>query len=182
MDKQLFQNRYRVPTTRVKWHDYRCGIYFVTICTSKGKCFFGNIVASSSIREDAKMELSELGKYVEWKITDLPNHHENVEVPLWVVMPNHLHLIVVINDAEKDNVRDERNYSIISPQKQSLASIMRGLKSATTKYAHENEIEFAWQSRYYEHIVRNQDELNRIAEYIETNVAKWELDKMYVKL
>jgi len=59
-----------------------------------------------------------------------------------------------------------------------LSVVIGGLKSAITRYAHDNEIPFAWQTRFYDHIVRSQEELNRIGEYIQSNVVKWSIDKL----
>jgi REP element-mobilizing transposase RayT len=65
------------------------------------------------------------------------------------------------------------------PQSKNLGSVIRGIKSAVTRFANENNIPFGWQSRYHDHIVRNQDEMNRIAEYIETNPIRWDNDCFY---
>ena len=67
------------------------------------------------------------------------------------------------------------------PQSGNLASVVRGIKSAVTKYANEHNIPFAWQSRFHDHIIRNQLEMNRIARYIQNNPMKWELDRFYKK-
>ena len=67
------------------------------------------------------------------------------------------------------------------PQSGNLPSVVRGIKSAVTKYAIEHDIPFAWQSRYHDHIIRNQLEMNRIADYIENNPLRWELDRFYKK-
>ena len=66
-----------------------------------------------------------------------------------------------------------------SPKQGSLAAVIRGLKSAVTKYANENEILFAWQPRFHDHIIRDNSEMNRIASYIENNVANWADDEFY---
>ena len=63
---------------------------------------------------------------------------------------------------------------------QSLGTVIRGVKARISRAAHQNCIPFAWQSRFHDRIIRNQEELNRIAEYIETNVAKWDKDKMNI--
>ena len=63
------------------------------------------------------------------------------------------------------------------PQRKNLSSIIRGFKSAITTYARKNDIEFAWQSNYHDHIIRNEDELHRIREYIINNPQKWAIDK-----
>ncbi len=112
-------------------------------------------------------------------------------------MPNHVHLIVIIHgctdtsnvsaldtsaiNADSDAYRgtDARGASLqqrFGPQSGNLGAVIRGIKSAVTRFARENGIPFAWQSRYHDRIVRNQNEMNRIAEYIEHNPAKWESD------
>ena len=63
------------------------------------------------------------------------------------------------------------------PQKRNLASVVRGIKSAVKSYANQNNIPFAWQSRYHDRIIRDRHEMNRIAEYIENNVINWAMDK-----
>ena len=163
------------------------------------------------------MELSEIGK---WALTQIEQtvviRQNDVEIPMYVVMPNHIHLIVVFNgvspcrDASnasasnvsasnvsasnvsvsnasrleiiKPNISDARGASLqFGPQSGNLSSVVRGIKSAVTKYAIEHDIPFAWQSRYHDHIIRNQMEMNRIADYIENNPLRWELDRFYKK-
>ena len=190
---------------RARWHDYTGADYFVTFCTKKRELYFGDVV-------DGKMELSEIGK---WALTQIEQtvviRQNDVEIPMYVVMPNHIHLIVVFNgvspcrDASnasasnvsvsnasvsnasgleiiKPNISDARGASLqFGPQSGNLSSVVRGIKSAVTKYAIEHDIPFAWQSRYHDHIIRNQMEMNRIADYIENNSLRWELDRFYKK-
>lgn len=190
---------------RARWHDYTGADYFVTFCTKKRELYFGDVV-------DGKMELSEIGK---WALTQIEQtvviRQNDVEIPMYVVMPNHIHLIVVFNgvspcrDASnasvsnvsasnvsasnvsgleiiKPNISDARGASLqFGPQSGNLSSVVRGIKSAVTKYAIEHDIPFAWQSRYHDHIIRNQMEMNRIADYIENNPLRWELDRFYKK-
>ena len=151
------------------------------------------------------MHLSEIGAWVDEQLRNISSHYPYAEMPLWVVMPNHIHVIVVIgNDV---NCRDAINRVCVQQTnegdainrvstgktngiggitgnnnpmlKKCLGTVVRGLKARITKFANENNIPFAWQTRFYDHIVRNQDEMNRIAEYIENNVAKWDLDKFH---
>ena len=118
----------------------------------------------------------------------------NVEIPLFSIMPNHIHLIVVIGDnvyntpVEYDSGvstgRDamlcvSESVNTFSPQSKNLASIIRGIKIGTKAYATSNNIKFDWQPRFHDHIVRNADELNAIANYIENNVVKWKEDDFY---
>lgn len=98
-----------------------------------------------------------------------------------------MHLIVVINPCRDalnasatSNVEntDARSASLrFAPQRENLASVVRGIKSAVTRFANENNIKFAWQPRFYEHIIRNQTEMNNIANYIEQNPYRWETDE-----
>ena len=212
----LFRNKYRIPSARKVDHDYSGGAYFVTICCEDRECFFGHIVEDGD--GEKKMILNDIGRYAEQVLTCLPLHSPYAAVPLWVVMPNHVHLIVVI-DGEKTpyerrgNVETRHTTSNDSPFRpvetrhatslpeptpkptneknafmQEIANMqgwlsvaVGGFKSAVTKYAGENNIEFGWQTRFHDHIIRNQKEMNRIAEYIENNVAKWKEDCFYVK-
>ena len=201
----------RRKSPRARWHDYTGADYFVTFCTKKRELYFGDVV-------DGKMELSEIGK---WALTQIEQtvviRQNDVEIPMYVVMPNHIHLIVVFNgvspcrdasnasacrdasNASADNMPDNisadargetdargaadaRRASLqFGPQSGNLSSVVRGIKSAVTKYAIEHDIPFAWQSRYHDHIIRNQMEMNRIADYIENNPLRWELDRFYKK-
>ena len=117
-------------------------------------------------------------------------------------MPNHVHAIVVISacrdvacyvsmptktNAKEDVARyvstnppDKNEYMAErSPKQGSLAAVIRGLKSAVTKYANENTLDFSWQPRFHDHIIHNIPEMNRIADYIENNVTNWKDDEFY---
>ncbi len=205
---------YNLPqrkSPRARWHDYSGADYFVTFCTKNRELYFGDVV-------DGQMALSEIGQ---WAVTQIEQtaiiRQNDVEIPMYIVMPNHIHLIVVSNrvvpcrdasnasayrdasNASADNMPDNisadargetdargaadaRRASLqFGPQSGNLPSVVRGIKSAVTKYAIEHDIPFAWQSRYHDHIVRNQLEMNRIADYIENNPMRWELDRFYKK-
>ena len=217
---------YNLPqrkSPRATWHDYNGANYFITICTKNHDLYFGDVV-------DGRMELSEIGEWTVKQIEQTAIIRQNdVGIPLYVVMPNHIHLIVVYNNAHggrtrcvptdlPDPCRDASNASAcrdtsnvsasnvsadntsnnvssdacgladargaslqFGPQSGNLPSVIRGIKSAVTKYAIEHDIPFAWQSRYHDHIIRNQLEMNRIADYIQNNPMKWELDRFYKK-
>ncbi len=183
MTTKKYQNKYRIPSARAWWHDYNGGFYFITICTAGHKPYFGRI-------ENAVMLKNKLGQFVEDNILNLNNHYPYVEIPLHVVMPNHIHLIVFVNgdglhvetgrapSLQKMEPINEK-MQLISLRKGLLSVAMGGLKSATTNFANLNTIQFGWQTRFHDHIIRNQEECNRIATYIENNPAKWELDKFF---
>ena len=192
-----FQDKYRINTARAWWHDYDGGAYFITICTKGREHYFGEI-------EDGKMVLSEIGDYTRQCIEQISRHNPYTEIPLYVIMPNHLHMIVFIvetvvpspqtqNNNEisetvhapslqpnrwKNDIVDEK-MQFISKQKKRLPVAIGNMKSAVTRFANQNDHYFAWQTRFYDRIVRDQPEMNRIATYIENNVANWKDDEFY---
>lgn len=156
-----YMNKYRVDTTRAKWHNYAGGIYFVTICTKRMKHFFGEIYNES-------MHYSDIGKYAENCIINISEHFPIATVLEYVVMPNHIHLLICIECSACSCAMN-----VFGPQSQNLASIIRGFKVGVTKYARVNDIEFAWQERYHDHIVRDKYEMSRIVNYIRNNIINW---------
>ena len=174
---------------RAYWHEYDGAEYFVTICTHNRAHYFGEV-------RDGQMQLTDLGGFLRQEIErTITVRKGDVEIPLYVIMPNHVHLIIVINNCRdasnasanrsdasnaSDNPTDARRASLqFGPQSNNLGSVIRGIKSSVTHFALQNNITFKWQSRYHDHIVRNREEMNRIAEYIEQNPMKWELDCFY---
>ena len=186
-----FKDKYRIPSARATWHDYDGGIYFITICTKHREHDFGEI-------ESGNMLLSEIGAHTQKCIEEITEHNPYAEIPLYTIMPNHLHLIVVI-DSDKTPY-DKRTVDVVtlpietfqetSLQKKTpieratemqswLSVVIRQFKQSITRFANENNIEFAWQARFHDHIIRDNDELNGIANYIENNVMNWKEDVFY---
>ena len=185
---ELFQHKYRVPSARLQNWDYSNeAMYFITICTKDRGCSFGSI-------SDDKMQPFQLGKIVEveWLKTKEMRRDMNVELAEYIVMPNHFHGIVIINENRFNSTNIENSTKIIhqnsgsltefsksGPQVKNLSSIIRGFKSSVTSYAIKNEIPFEWQPRFHDHIIRGLDEYQRIAAYISENPAYWRKDKFY---
>ena len=178
---------------RLKEYDYaESGMYFFTVCCHDKKALLGHI-------SEGEIELNRFGEIVHEVWLDLPKHYAQIKLDEFVVMPNHIHAVVVI-DGEKvpykrniteqqHNVETWRAASLQSETMTNIANmqgwlsvVIGGLKSAITKYAHDNGIPFAWQTRFYDRIVRSQDELNRIGEYIQSNVAQWSIDKLNIDI
>ena len=203
MDGIKHKGKYRIPSARATWHDYDGGIYFVTICAKERIHYFGEIICHQGY--ETKMEMSEIGRYTNEQLANVSTHYPYAEIPLWVVMPNHLHCLVQIVRPPKSPVpvetmctssntidnhtTDDKSFrwkddvvnetmQNISKQRGALSIVIGGLKRAITHFARENGIHFQWQPRFHDHIIRNQDELNRIAEYIQNNPAKWALDQL----
>ncbi|MBQ3680235.1 MAG: hypothetical protein IJJ78_08480 [Paludibacteraceae bacterium] len=183
MSSDLYHNKYRIPSARAMWHDYNGGAYFVTICTRDMEHYFGEVVGS-------EMNMTEIGEYVQQCIKNIPQHNTYANVPAFVVMPNHVHLIVIIDDENADSIcRDvpwrvstygkNETMQTIANQQGRLSTMIGGFKQSVTRYTNANSISFAWQTRFHDRIIRDHDEMNRIAEYIENNVARWESDEFH---
>ena len=178
MSDDRFQNKYRIESARASWHDYDGGSYFITICTKDREHFFGEIV-------DGEMVLSDIGKYADEQFKNVSAHYPYAKIPLWTIMPNHLHAIVIIdgNKTKYDRrvVETWRAASLrdIANLQGWLSVVIGGLKSSITHFANENALYFAWQPRFHDHIIRDTPEMNRIADYIDNNVANWKDDEFY---
>ena len=174
---EKFKHKYRIQSARLRNWDYaNDAAYFITICTKNRINYFGNIVHT---HRDA-MHLSEIGEIAknEWLKTAEIRPDMNLFLDEFVVMPNHFHAIIIIGK-NKYNTTINTAKNKFGPQSKNLASIIRGFKSAVTIYARKNNLEFDWQPRYYDHIIRNQIEFDRIKRYINHNPANWQQDRSY---
>ena len=124
------------------------------------------------------MRLSQEGIIAQQCWKQIPRHFENVELDEFVVMPNHIHGIIILNDHGRDvqlNVPTR-----LSPKKGSLSVIIRTYKAAvTTECRRKGLSDFRWQSRFYEHIIRSDKDLDKIRDYISGNVLQWTFDSEY---
>jgi len=165
---------------RLKGYDYAsAGAYFVTIVTQGRECLFGEIV-------DGEMQLNVYGHAAEECWRAIPGHFPNVELGAYVIMPNHVHGIIIIrNDESMPGVWAQHAAPIPtapSPTRNvtpgSLGAIIRSFKSAVTRdLGRKSDLRNVWQRNYYEHIIRNEKEMARIWDYIESNPAHWDPDK-----
>jgi len=167
----------------LKGYDYsQPGAYFVTICTQDHLLLFGDIV-------DGKMLLNDAGLMVQTVWKGLSRRFPNIRSDVYVVMPNHFHAIVIILDVGAplvgaQNRADTRPGAGTRPAP-TLGDIVGAFKSLTTNEYIRGVRRFGWtpfpgrlwQRNYYEHIVRNEDELERIREYIVNNPIRWHLDR-----
>ncbi len=189
MDRYL--DKFRTASSRLKGYDYgSSGIYFVTICTKNHLHYFGEIKSNfvethnyapqilnwdhvDETHNNASLRVhflySVIGeKAIEfWK--QIPQHFPFVELDEYIVMPDHIHGMIRINKPEQIGWYPNK----FEPQAQNLASIIRGFKSSLKKYATQNLIDFEWQSRYYDEIIRTEEAFNNIRSYIQNNPEKW---------
>ncbi len=165
----IFAGKYRIESTRLKDWDYSLpGYYFVIICTRNFQPYFGNVV-------DGRVELSAAGEIANKFWQEIPSHFPHVVLDKFVIMPNHMHGIIVITSQP---VETQHAASLQKPVAGSLSVVIRSYKSAVTRWFRRNGCpSFAWQPRFYDHIIRNDESLHEIRKYILANPLKWEYDR-----
>ncbi|MBU0670655.1 transposase [Patescibacteria group bacterium] len=185
----LFRNRYKIESTRLKnWEYSNPGYYFITICTYDRQNYFGKI-------KNQKMVFSKIGKITENCLIQIPNHFKNIKLDKFVVMPNHIHVIIrIMNNVEtrqNDEHTSQKNvetrhgaslqykYNKFGPLKtNSIPSIINHYKGSVTRQCRKQKIIYKlWQPRFYDRVIRNDQELNKIRNYIKKNIRNWKHDR-----
>ena len=157
---------------RLKGYDYAGpGAYFVTICTQDRACFFGAVA-------DGEMQLNNSGQIAKAAWDELPARFPSVRLDAFIVMPNHVHGIIMVGAqfiAPSDGF-GATNQGVMN-HAPTLGEIVRAYKAASTRLIRQaGTPDFAWQRNYYEHVVRDEESLNRIRQYILDNPERWEFD------
>jgi REP element-mobilizing transposase RayT len=192
MDEQIkkFQRR----SIRVKGYDYsQAGAYFVTLCTQDRALFFGETVGET-------MQVNRAGQMIQTGWDGLPQRFLAMIPDAFVVMPNHVHGVILLSGADIGGDHEDRPYETLPPDDKgrgesclrpcgtkagTIGRILQAFKSITTHQyilgvKNEGWIPFPgrlWQCNYYEHIIRDEESLNRIREYILYNPLSWSLDR-----
>ena len=149
--------------TRLKGYDYsQNGAYFVTICTHDKECILSDIIVGEGLCALPKNILKPIGKEVEKSIRYINENFDGAKIDKYVIMPNHIHLIVILNNSGGHG----------NPP---LQNIIGQLKSYTTKQFGS----ILWQRSFHDHIIRGEKDYQKIWEYIDTNVIRWEKDCFY---
>ena len=161
---------HRRRTIRLAGYDYtHPGAYFLTIDTWQYECLFGEIVNSMMI-------LNEMGELVSEEWLKTPEIRREIQLDVFQIMPNHLHGIIIINDVGAHGRAPLPNGSQPIRQPHSLGSFVAGFKSVTTKRINifrDTPGAPVWQRNYYEHVIRSEDELEHIRQYILANPLNW---------
>ena len=166
----LFKNKYRIQSTRLTGWDYSSsGWYFITVCTKYHETYFGNI-------QNGEMYLSELGYVVAGSWLSMSRVYDVLIIDAWVIMPNHFHCLIGIDNPDPSTYQPNAFKMMV---KNSVSSVINHFKGRVTKYANRENLPFQWQSRFYDHIVRDDEELKRIQQYIINNPKKWDNDKFH---
>ena len=193
----LYRNKYRIPSARAPWWDYGWnGAYFITIYTRNRDHFFGEIA-------DGIMQLSSVGALAHQHWHEIPDRFPYAQLDAWVVMPNHVHGILVIDKSDDSHPRPRRDAinrvstrtgmgtgdmgktgGITSHHNPMLhdnvSRIIRWYKGRTTFESRKINPDFGWQTRFYDHIIRDDTSWRNIRTYIANNPAHWKEDRFYL--
>ena len=141
---------------RIPEYDYsKDNYYFVTICTQNKKCLFGRV-----------NEFSRYGKIAADSVMHIPLHYSGVKIDKFVVMPNHIHMILILEQGAVINAEQ----------------VIGQYKSGVSREIRKIDPEFVlWQRSFHDHIIRNQKQYEKIWMYIENNPLRWEKDCFYIE-
>lgn len=218
-----YQHKYRITSARLQNWDYSTnGAYFITICTKNRKHFFGTI-------QNGNMQLSEIGKLADQYWLEIHNHFSFIELGNFVIMPNHVHGIIIINNIPNpvetrfiasDDIETTNETRLIASENietthettnettiettnetrliaslhdgsggfsgnknpmvnDNISKIIRWYKGRCSFESRKINPNFGWQSRFYDHIIRNSKSFDIIQNYIFENPLKWKEDKFY---
>lgn len=195
---QKFRNKYRIPSSRLQNWDYGAnGAYFITICTQDRECYFGEII-------EAQFIASELGVLAEKYWLEIPKHFPYAELGNFVIMPNHVHGILIIDKNASVCKSESVETRLIAPLPQmnisditnktggfagdknpmlqdNISRIIRWYKGRCSFEMRKLHADFGWQSRFHDHIIRNEKSFETIQNYIANNPSNWNEDKFYGK-
>ena len=164
-----------------KHDDSRTGYYFVTICSKNRENIFGEYkisvgAALASARYENNINLSIIGAIIDRQWNNIPHQYNNVQLDQYIIMPNHIHGILIINN-------DHVGYRAQASSAPTVSQIIRSFKSKSTmkylKYINDNDLNISgkiWQRSFYDRIIRNDKSLNNIRNYIKTNPSTWNYD------
>lgn len=196
----LYKNRYRVEPARLTGYDYSSrGWYFITICTKNRVQYFGEIVPGEtpdpgvSLSQSAKIQLSDIGQIADKYWNEIPVHFPHVNLDAFQIMPDHIHGIIQITTLHTP----DSGVSILSGMpgqgdttavaetpdsgvstRPAIGIMINLFKRACTIETRNAKLKFAWQPRFHDHIIRDDDELQRIRDYIRNNPQNWMNEKL----
>ena len=161
MDKNLPKRK----PNRLRDFDYSsCGAYFITICTKERRNYFWNTVGAT-IGRPQDVPLTSYGKIVNDAINNIPKSYPQISVDYYVIMPNHIHLILQIYS------EDKIGRPMVAP---TISRVVGQLKGYVTKQIKEA----VWQKSFHDHVIRNRDDYQEISRYIYENPSNWETDEL----
>jgi len=177
MTMTLFKDKYRIESARCPNWDYASnGYYFLTICTYNRECYFGDVI-------EGELYLSAIGDIVARELRKTPQLRSYVELDKWVIMPNHLHAILILQKEAltiSRQFQQKGNATLAKKglQSGSLGAIINQFKArCTCQIRQAGRDDFRWQPRFHDHIIRSDRALQNIREYIINNPRQWSSDE-----
>lgn len=176
-----FMNLYRINSSRANWWNYGNGIYFITINTYNRERFFSEIV-------NGEVKLFSCGEVAKETWEKLPGLFPYVSIDEFVIMPDHFHGIIMIDQPTVNEIIPEDQISEPNPRYSSekmseialkagpLARVLGTFKSMVIRKAKKINKQFKWQERFHDRIIRDENGLSAAKEYIRMNPLKWEID------
>ncbi len=160
---------------RLKGYDYgTAGYYYLTLCTDDKRCLFGTIC-------EGAISLNELGRMAKNELLKIEQHFPSVSIDQYVIMPNHLHVILVIDPTERSRpfpTNAGANEKFSNP---TVSTVVGLYKAGVTRLARERHPGIAiWQKSFYDHVIRDEKGYQKICEYIADNPLKWQEDEYHV--
>ena len=156
--------------TRLKEYNYsENGAYFITICTHNRKQILSNIIVGTGVLDCPKIKLLKYGEIADKHIKQLNDFYDNISVDKYVVMPDHIHLLLSVQNGQSGTPVPTNIDLKIDNKNSQVAKFVSTFKRFCNKEYGEN----IWQSRYYDHVIRNKNDYNEICVYIENNPARW---------
>ena len=152
---------------RLDYYDYSApGAYFITICTQNRRCLLSHIIGRGL--DPTEIVYTTYGKIAKEQLFLLEERYSNLKIDQYVIMPNHIHAILTLEDASGVNPRP------------TITDIVCAYKSLTTRASKKvKPIDKLFQTSFYEHVIRGQKDYDEIVEYIINNPKRWELDELY---
>ena len=163
MEPYQMSETFKRQPNRIQNYNYsQRGAYFITVCAKGHAPLFGEITVEAN---SVQHQLSDIGLVVAKTIANIPEIYDMVEVDRYIIMPNHVHLILQMNGAHCAPLR-------CAP---TISRVIKQCKEYVTK-----QVDFSpWQKSFHDHVIRNQEDYNSIAEYIENNPSRWAEDRYY---
>jgi putative transposase len=171
----LYRGKYRVESNRLQSWDYATpGWYFVTICTANQVCSLGEVV-------EGVVRLSQIGEIAQFELDNISTHYATVRVDSSIVMPNHIHAIIVLEGAHQYTPglppAIDLGVTAANVKPGSLSAVVRSYKAGVVRSARQRGLEFGWQAGFYDHILRCNRSVNAVRDYIEKNPSSWDEDR-----
>ena len=157
---------------RLKGYDYSTpGAYFITICVKDKKQLLSEISVGTGVLDCPRNTLTLYGEIANKHLTDMSDFYDNIRIDKFVIMPNHIHLLIRICQTNNQFGPSETPVPTNSPVSKFVSTFKR--------FCNKEYGENIWQRSYHDHIIRGEEDYQKIWEYIDTNVIRWEKDCFY---